>query len=40
MVAAGAVVVDDVPSGSIVGGVPAKVIGSFEELMKSRVMKK
>lgn len=40
VVAAGAVVVDDVPSGSIVGGVPAKVIGSFEELMKSRVMKK
>lgn len=32
IVAAGAVVTKDVPEGSIVAGVPAKVIGSYEEL--------
>ena len=31
IVAAGAVVTKDVPSGSVVAGIPAKVIGSFEE---------
>lgn len=36
IIAAGAVVSKDVPPGSIVGGVPAKVIGSFDELMKKR----
>ena len=36
IVAAGAVVTKDVPEGSIVGGNPAKVIGSFEELKTRR----
>lgn len=36
VVAAGAVVNKDVPSGSVVGGVPAKRIGSFDELMMKR----
>lgn len=36
IIAAGAVVSKDVPPGSMVGGVPAKVIGSFEELKKKR----
>ncbi len=36
IVAAGAVVNKNVPEGSIVGGVPAKVIGSFEDLRKKR----
>ena len=36
IVAAGAVVTKDVPEGSIVGGNPAKVIGSTYDLMNKR----
>ena len=36
IVAAGAVVTKDVPEGAIVGGNPAKVIGSFYDLMDKR----
>lgn len=36
IVAAGAVVTKDVPEGAVVGGNPAKVIGSFKELVERR----
>ena len=36
IVAAGAIVTKDVPEGSIVGGNPAEVIGSFKELYNKR----
>lgn len=36
IVAAGAVVSSDVPDGKVVGGVPAKEIGKFDELAKKR----
>lgn len=34
LIAAGSVVTKDIPDNSIVGGVPAKVIGSFDEYVK------
>lgn len=38
IVAAGAVVTKNVPAGSVVAGVPAKVIGTFEESMNKAKM--
>lgn len=38
IVAAGSVVTKDVPHNSVVGGNPAKVIGSFEDLLKKRTI--
>ncbi|MCI6997565.1 MAG: acyltransferase [Eubacterium sp.] len=36
LVAAGSVVTKDVPEGTVVGGNPARIIGSFDELMDKR----
>lgn len=36
IIAAGSIVTKDVPSGSVVGGNPAKVIGDFEQLVTKR----
>ena len=36
IVAAGSVVTKDISPGCIVGGVPARVIGSFDDLLKRR----
>lgn len=36
IIAAGSVIVKDVPAGSIVGGNPAKIIGNFDLLKKKR----
>lgn len=36
VIAAGSVVTKDVPNNSVVAGCPAKVIGSFDELVKKR----
>lgn len=39
IVAAGSVVTKDVPKGVIVAGVPAKVIGKFDDFAKKRIEK-
>lgn len=36
IIAAGSIVTKDVPEGTVVGGIPAKVIGSYEELISKR----
>lgn len=36
IVAAGALVNKDIPSGSVVGGVPARYLGSFDDFVKKR----
>ena len=38
VVAAGSIVTKDVPPGTVVAGVPAKVIGKFEDLYEKRVI--
>lgn len=37
LVAAGAIVTKDVPPNSVVAGVPAKVIGTFDDFYKKRL---
>ncbi len=38
IISAGSVVTNDIPSNSIVAGVPAKVVGDFERYKKARVL--
>ena len=38
IVASGAIVTKDVPEGTVVAGVPARVIGSFDDMMKKRAL--
>ena len=40
VIAAGSVVTHDIPSNSVAAGVPAKVIGTFEEFLKKRLNNK
>ena len=37
IVAAGSVVTKDIPEGVVVAGVPAKIIGSFDDFAKKRI---
>lgn len=37
IVGAGAVITHDIPSGSVVGGIPAKVIGKFDDVLNKRM---
>lgn len=37
VIGAGSVVLKDVPAGTVYAGVPAKQIGTFEELMQKRL---
>lgn len=36
IIGAGAIVTKDIPSNSIVAGIPAKVIGTFDDFVKKR----
>lgn len=36
VIAAGSIVTKDIPDNSVVGGIPAKVIGSFDSLVEKR----